>query len=48
MDKRIIGAVFLAAALFSSPLFAAQNVANTSQKGSVLMWPLVTIDPENT
>ena len=46
MSKRFIGACFLAAVLFSSPVFAAQNVANPSQKGSLLMWPLVTIDPE--
>jgi len=25
--------------------FAAQNVANTSQKGSLLVWPLVTVNP---
>lgn len=35
------------AALFTTPAFAAQNVANTSQKGSLLIFPLVTIDPED-
>jgi len=40
-------ATFLAAALFSSPAFAAQNVANTSQKGSLLIWPEITVDVEN-
>jgi hypothetical protein len=39
--------IFLAGALFSSPAFGAQNVANTSQKGSLLMWPDITVDVEN-
>src|SRR5437588_3717206 len=26
--------------------FAAQNVANTSQKGSLLVWPLITVEDE--
>jgi hypothetical protein len=46
MDKRIFGVFLLAGALFSSPAFAAQNVANTSQKGSLLIFPLITINPE--
>lgn len=33
------------AALFAAgSAFAAQNVANTSQKGSLLVWPLITVD----
>jgi hypothetical protein len=39
--------IFLAGALFSSPAFGAQNVANTTQKGSLLMWPEITVDLEN-
>jgi len=39
--------IFLAGALFSSPAFGAQNVANTSQKGSLLMWPNISVDVEN-
>jgi hypothetical protein len=27
---------------------AAQNVANTSQKGSLLIWPMINIDPEDS
>lgn len=47
MNRRIIGAALVAAALFSSPALAAQNVASTSQKGSLLMFPLITINSEN-
>jgi len=47
MNKRIIGAFLLAAALCSGPARAAQNVANTSQKGSLLIFPLINVDPEN-
>src|ERR1700719_2676777 len=39
--------IFLAGALFSSPAFGAQNVANTTQKGSLLMWPYINVDLEN-
>jgi hypothetical protein len=41
------GVVTLAAAfaICAGPAFAAQNVANTSQKGSLLIYPMVTIDP---
>jgi hypothetical protein len=35
----------LAAALCARPAWAAQNVANTSQKGSLLIFPLVATDP---
>jgi hypothetical protein len=43
------GVVSLAAAfaLCAGPAFALQNVANTSQKGSLLIFPLVTVDPTN-
>ena len=33
------------AALAAGSAFAAQNVANTSQKGSLLIWPLITVQP---
>jgi hypothetical protein len=42
MKRGILG-FLLAAALFSSPAFAAQNVANTSQKGSLLIFPLIDV-----
>lgn len=36
------------AALFAaSSAFAAQNVANTSQKGSLLIWPAINVDHTN-
>jgi len=31
--------------LCSGSALAAQNVANTSQKGSLLIWPLITVEP---
>ena len=35
-----------AAAVFAAgSAFAAQNVANTNQKGSLLVWPLITVEP---
>jgi hypothetical protein len=34
----------IAALLAASSAFAAQNVANTSQKGSLLIWPFITVD----
>ena len=35
------------AALFAAgSAFAAQNVANTSQKGSLLVWPLITVEDD--
>lgn len=43
MMKRILGATAVAA-LLAGPALAAQNVANTSQKGSLLIWPLITVD----
>ena len=47
MNKRIIGAFLLGAALCisSGPARAAQNVANTSQQGSLLIFPLINVDP---
>jgi hypothetical protein len=49
MRKRlIVGLVLTAVLAGSSGLFAAQNVANTSQKGSLLVFPLIDVRPENT
>src|SRR5215831_13725381 len=45
MSRRVLSAFLLAAALCARPVWAAQNVANTSQKGSLLIFPLITIDP---
>jgi hypothetical protein len=44
MSKRVLSMCLLAAALCARPALAAQNVANTSQKGSLLIFPLITID----
>jgi hypothetical protein len=41
--RRVLLGLLLSAALFTSPAFAAQNVANTSQKGSLLKFPLIDI-----
>jgi hypothetical protein len=38
----------LAAALCARPALASQNVANTSQKGSLLIFPLIDTDPVDT
>jgi hypothetical protein len=46
MMKRILGAAAVAA-LMTGPALAAQNVANTSQKGSLLIWPLINIENGN-
>lgn len=48
MSKRLVGAFLLAVALCARAAFAAQNVANASQKGSLLIFPLISIDPEDT
>src|ERR1700740_2368266 len=48
MKKRILGAFLLSAALFSSPALAAKNVANTTQKGSLLIFPDISVDTEDT
>ena len=37
-------ATTIAAFVAASSAFASQNVANTSQKGSLLVWPLITVD----
>jgi len=42
MLKRLLG-FLLVGALFTTQAFAAQNVANTSQKGSLLIFPLVDV-----
>ncbi len=47
MKRRILG-FLLAVALFSVPAFAAQNVGNTSQKGSLLIFPLIDVRAEDT
>jgi hypothetical protein len=47
MNKHTSGVILLSAALCSSPALAAQNVANTSQKGSLLIYPAVDVDPED-
>ena len=48
MNKRIIGALLVALAFFGGRALAAQNVANTSQQGSLLIWPLISVDPEDS
>ena len=48
MNKRIIGAFLLGAALCAGPALAAQNVANTSQQGSLLIFPLINVDRGTT
>ena len=45
MSKRVLTICLFAAALCARPALAAQNVANTSQKGSLLIFPLVVTDP---
>jgi hypothetical protein len=45
MSRRVLSVFLLAAALCARPGWAAQNVANTSQKGSLLIFPLISIDP---
>jgi len=42
MLKRLLG-FLLVGALFTTQAFAAQNVANTSQKGSLLIFPLIDV-----
>ena len=46
MAKRVILGLVLSA-LFTASAFAAQNVANTSQKGSLLFFPLIDIRAED-
>jgi len=40
----LVTATSIAALLAAGSAFAAQNVANTSQKGSLLVWPMITVD----
>jgi len=47
MLKRLLG-FLLVAALFTTQAFAAQNVANTSQKGSLLIFPLIDVRTADT
>ena len=44
MQKTRLLGVATMAALFAGSAMAAQNVANTNQKGSLLVWPLITVD----
>jgi hypothetical protein len=44
---RIFAPTFLALLISTGTALAAQNVANTSQKGSLLIWPLINIHPTN-
>jgi hypothetical protein len=48
MKKRILIIGSVAAALCGGPALAVQNVANTSQKGSLLIYPLINVDTENS
>jgi hypothetical protein len=48
MSRRVLSMCLLAAALCARPALAAQNVANTSQKGSLLILPLISVDPTDT
>jgi hypothetical protein len=45
MSRRVLSICLLASALCARPALAAQNVANTSQKGSLLIFPLISVDP---
>lgn len=44
--KKVLGVAALAA-FTAGTAFAAQNVANTTQKGSLLIWPLINIEGNN-
>jgi len=48
MKKRILIIGSVAAALCGGPALALQNVANTSQKGSLLIYPLINVDTEDS
>jgi len=48
MGKKLTLGMVLSAALFATAAFAAQNVANTSQKGSLLVFPLIDIRGQDT
>jgi hypothetical protein len=45
MNKGILPAILVGCALLSSPALAAKNVASTSQKGSMLIFPAIDVDP---
>jgi hypothetical protein len=45
--QRLVFGFLLSLALFASPVFATQNVANTSQKGSLLKFPFINIQNED-
>jgi hypothetical protein len=45
--RRVLLGLLLSVTLFTSPAFAAQNVANTSQKGSLLKFPLIDVRSED-
>jgi len=47
MNKHSLGCDIASIALFSSTALAAQTVANTSQRGSLLIYPAVDVDPED-
>jgi hypothetical protein len=40
----LLSGTAIAALFAASSAFAAQNVANTSQKGSLLIWPKISVD----
>ena len=47
MNSRIVGVILLTIGLANSPALAAKNVANTSQKGSLLIYPAVDVNPDD-
>jgi hypothetical protein len=46
--RRLVLGLLLSVALFTGPAFAAQNVANTSQKGSLLKFPNIDVRDEDS
>jgi hypothetical protein len=47
-NRRLVLGLLLSVALFTGPAFAAQNVANTSQKGSLLKFPNIDVRDEDS
>jgi hypothetical protein len=47
MNRRILGAILVTITLSNSPALAAKNVANTTQKGSLLIYPAVDVTPDD-
>ena len=47
MNWCMLGAISLVVLLSNSPAWAANNVANTAQKGSLLIYPAVDVTPED-